>query len=87
MNAVERAIRLSSGLDFKIECPLMWLDKAGVWTLAQSLGGSELVVIIQEDTHTCYMGSRSLRHEWGYGCGTCDACLLREKGWREFRNQ
>lgn len=84
MKAVEMAISLSSGLEFKIECPLMWLDKAGVWALAQSLGGRELVNIVQEETHTCYLGSREVRHDWGYGCGTCDACRLREKGWREF---
>jgi 7-cyano-7-deazaguanine synthase len=84
MKAVETAISLSSGLDFKVVCPLMWLDKAGVWALAKSLGGQELVNIVLEDTHTCYMGSREVRYDWGYGCGTCDACLLREKGWREF---
>lgn len=84
MKATETAISLSSGLVFKIECPLMWLDKAGVWALAQSLGGRELVNIVLEDTHTCYLGSREVRHDWGYGCGTCDACQLREKGWRKF---
>lgn len=84
MRAAETAISLSSGFEFKIECPLMSLDKAGVWALAQSLGGKEFVTIIQEDTHTCYLGSRDVRHDWGYGCGTCDACRLREKGWREF---
>jgi 7-cyano-7-deazaguanine synthase len=82
--AAEKAISLSSGLGFKIECPLMWLDKAGVWALADSLGGSELIEIIKEDTHTCYLGSREIRHDWGYGCGTCEACRLREKGWRDF---
>lgn len=84
MKAAETAISLSSGLVFKVECPLMWLDKAGVWALAQSLGGRELVNIILEETHTCYLGSRGVRHDWGYGCGTCAACQLREKGWREF---
>ena len=65
----------------------MWLDKAGVWALAELLGGKSLVKIIQEETHTCYLGSREVRHEWGYGCGTCEACLLRQKGWREFCNR
>jgi 7-cyano-7-deazaguanine synthase len=87
MKAVETAISLSSGLVFKVECPLMWLDKAGVWALARSLGGREPVNIIQEDTHTCYLGSREIRHDWGYGCGTCEACQLREKGWREFSSR
>jgi 7-cyano-7-deazaguanine synthase len=84
MKAAETAICLSSGLVFKVECPLMWLDKAGVWALAQSLGGRKLVNIVQENTHTCYLGSREVRYDWGYGCGKCDACQLREKGWRDF---
>jgi 7-cyano-7-deazaguanine synthase len=84
MNAIEAAINLSSGLTFKIECPLMRLDKAGVWELARTLGGLPFVNIVLEDTHTCYQGSREVRHAWGYGCGTCDACRLREKGWEEF---
>jgi 7-cyano-7-deazaguanine synthase len=84
MKAIETAINLSSGLIFTVECPLMWLDKAGVWALAHSLGGQEFVHLVQEETHTCYLGSRGIRHDWGYGCGTCDACRLREKGWREF---
>jgi 7-cyano-7-deazaguanine synthase len=87
MKAIEAAINLSSGLIFKVECPLMWLDKAGVWALAQSIGGRDFVNIVQEATHTCYLGSREVRYDWGYGCGTCDACKLREKGWREFRCQ
>jgi 7-cyano-7-deazaguanine synthase len=84
MKAIETAINLSSGLVFTVECPMMWLDKAGVWELAYSLGGQQLVSMVKEDTHSCYSGSREVRHDWGYGCGTCDACRLREKGWREF---
>jgi 7-cyano-7-deazaguanine synthase len=87
MKGVEAAITLSSGLKFKIECPLMWLDKAGVWSLAKTLGGSGLVKIVQEDTHTCYQGSRDVRHVWGYGCGGCSACQLRAKGWSEFEEK
>jgi 7-cyano-7-deazaguanine synthase len=87
MRAIEAAINLCSGLTFSVECPLMWLNKAGVWKLAHSLGGQELVNIILEETHTCYLGSREVRRNWGYGCGTCDACRLREKGWREFSCQ
>ena len=87
MKAIETAISMSSGLEFTVECPLMWLDKAGVWALAQSLGGQEFINIIREHTHTCYQGSREVFHDWGYGCGACDACLLREKGWRKFSGQ
>jgi 7-cyano-7-deazaguanine synthase len=84
MKAVETAINMSSGKQFEIKCPLMWLDKRGVWQLAESLGGPDLVRIVQENTHTCYQGLRDTRHEWGYGCGVCPACKLRAKGWREF---
>lgn len=87
MKAAETAISLCSGFEFQVECPLMWLSKAGVWVLAQSLGGREFVDLVREETHTCYLGSREVRHDWGYGCGTCEACKLREKGWREFRRQ
>jgi 7-cyano-7-deazaguanine synthase len=86
MKAVEAAINMSSGKQFKIECPLMWLDKKGVWELAQTLGGTSLVDIVRENTHTCYLGLRDSRHDWGYGCGSCAACKLRAKGWREFAN-
>ena len=85
LHTIEAAINEASGLQFKIECPLMELDKAGVWRLAHSLGGDELVEVIRSETHTCYEGSREQKHEWGYGCARCDACLLRQKGWHEFR--
>ena len=52
----------------------MWIDKAATWALAEQLGGTPLVELIVEDTHTCYLGIRSRRHAWGYGCGHCPAC-------------
>jgi 7-cyano-7-deazaguanine synthase len=78
---------LSLGLDkpVTIETPLMYVDKAGTWALAQKLGGQALVDLIIEDTHTCYLGDRAHRHAWGYGCGTCPACELRAKGWDAWR--
>lgn len=85
MKAINVALNLSTGVEFNVECPLMWLTKAGVWSLSRDLGGEELVELIVENTHTCYAGERHVRHEWGYGCGSCAACRLREKGWRDFR--
>jgi len=78
---------LSLGMDraFTIHTPLMWTTKAGTWALAQDLGGDALVDLIAEHTHTCYLGNRSTRHDWGYGCGKCPACELRARGWREWR--
>jgi 7-cyano-7-deazaguanine synthase len=70
-----------------IETPLMWIDKAGTWELAQRIGGEALVELIVEETHTCYIGDHKTRHEWGYGCGACPACELRERGWEVFRRE
>lgn len=80
-------VALSLGLDRRltIETPLMWLDKAETFALAQQLGGDPLLDLIIESTHTCYLGDRSNRHAWGYGCGTCPACQLRSAGWQKFR--
>jgi 7-cyano-7-deazaguanine synthase len=75
-------VALSLGLDtrFVLETPLMWMDKAQTWQLAEQLGGTELVQMIREETHTCYLGDRMQRHPWGFGCGHCPACELRQKG-------
>lgn len=86
MRAINAAINTSTGLEFNIECPLMWLDKSGVWALAEKLGGDGLVELIAEETHTCYLGDRNRRYEWGYGCGSCPACELRANGWNKFKS-
>ena len=79
-------VALSLGMDERlvIETPLMWLDKAQTWTLAASLGGSALLELVTEHTHTCYLGERTQRHAWGYGCGHCPACELRAQGHARF---
>ena len=82
---------LALGLDYpmKIETPLMFVDKAGTWAMAERLGGEELSQIVIEHSHTCYLGDRMSRHPWGYGCGSCPACDLRAKGfaaWREAQS-
>jgi len=80
-------VALSLGLDtpMTIETPLMFLTKAQSWGLAERLGGAPLVDLIVEETHTCYLGERGQRHEWGYGCGSCPACALRRGGYAEWR--
>lgn len=79
-------IALSLGLDspMVVETPLMWIDKAATWRMAHSLGGDALVSLIQELTHTCYVGDHVTKHEWGYGCGTCPACELRKNGYEVY---
>ncbi|WOR14277.1 7-cyano-7-deazaguanine synthase QueC [Hyphomonas sp. FCG-A18] len=80
-------LALTRGMDraFNIDTPLMWLDKAETWAMAEQLGGDALTQIIIEETHTCYLGDRTHRHDWGYGCGTCPACELRAKGYEAWR--
>lgn len=79
-------VTLSLGLAERmvIETPLMWLDKAQTWALAESLGGPALVTLLLEETHSCYLGDRSRRHDWGYGCGHCPACELRASGYSKY---
>lgn len=79
---------LSLGLDYPliIETPLMWIDKAATWKMANDIGGNRLINIIKNDTHTCYLGDRSVSRDWGFGCGTCPACELRKAGWNKFNN-
>lgn len=86
MDALSSALTLGMDRSMPIETPLMYLDKAQTWALADELGGKTLVDLIVEETHTCYLGDRSHRHEWGYGCGTCPACALRAKGWQKWRS-
>lgn len=87
LQALAKAISLGTDTAFVIETPLMWIDKAGTWELSHKLGGKSLVDLIVEESHTCYLGVRSRRHEWGYGCGHCPACALRRKGWEIWRAQ
>ena len=49
------------------------------------LGGDALVDLLVEETHTCYLGDRSHRHAWGYGCGECPACRLRAHGFAKWK--
>jgi 7-cyano-7-deazaguanine synthase len=87
MKALQVALNLGMATRLKVETPLMWIDKATTWELALQLGGQPLVDLIREDTHTCYLGERGALHDWGYGCGTCPACELRARGYREFLAQ
>jgi 7-cyano-7-deazaguanine synthase len=84
IKALQAAINLGMDKRFVFETPLMWIDKAETWSLAKELGGEKLIRVIQEETHTCYLGDRANRHPWGYGCGTCPACDLRAKGYERF---
>ena len=87
MKAMQLALSLGMDKRFLIETPLMWIDKADTWALSHSLGGQALVDLIIEHTHTCYLGDRMHRHDWGYGCGQCPACELRASGYQRYTGQ
>jgi 7-cyano-7-deazaguanine synthase len=78
------AINLGMDTKFEMHTPLMWIDKAETWWLAERLGGAPLIDLIVEETVTCYEGDRTNRHAWGYGCAKCPACELRAKGYKKF---
>ena len=85
MYSLETTLSLGFAEAIKLHMPLMHIDKAATWRLAESLGGNPLLELILEETVTCYYGDRTKRHDWGYGCGTCPACMLRASGYAQFR--
>ena len=82
-------VALTLGLDKRVtlHTPLMWIDKADTFALAQEIGGKPLLDLVIEDSHSCYLGDRSQRHDWGYGCGDCPACQLRAQGFAKFMSE
>jgi 7-cyano-7-deazaguanine synthase len=87
IKAMQLALNLGMDRRFVIHTPLMWIDKAATFGLAQDIGGAAFIDLLVEDTHTCYLGDRSQRHDWGYGCGTCPACRLRADGFTKWKTQ
>ncbi|BCZ18097.1 7-cyano-7-deazaguanine synthase ExsB [Helicobacter sp. NHP19-003] len=75
------AFGIKEGIAFL--APFMAMSKAQEFALAQDLDGLELIL---EHTHTCYEGIRGVRHAYGYGCGACPACRLRQNAYAEFLN-
>jgi len=71
VKAMNNAIELGMDYTLRIETPLMWLNKAETWALAEQHNQLDL---IRNHTLTCYNGLK------GDGCANCDACILRKKG-------
>lgn len=69
--------------DLTVHTPLIKIDKAETWQLAQDLGVLE---VVRKMSHTCYNGvhDNDHFHEWGYGCGECPACQERARGYAKF---
>jgi 7-cyano-7-deazaguanine synthase len=69
---------------FRIHTPLMDVDKADTFRMAELLGVLDVVI---EHSHTDYLGDRTERHQWGYGRLDNDASRLRARGWIEYRKR
>src|SRR5262249_39128533 len=85
LKALQATLNLGLESRLVIDTPLMGLDKAATWHLAEALGGALLVDLIREETHSCYHGDREHSPEWGFGCGRCPACDLRKAGYEKFQ--
>ncbi|MBM7038411.1 7-cyano-7-deazaguanine synthase QueC [Vibrio ulleungensis] len=77
VQAMQSALEKGMDRPLTLETPLMWLDKAQTWALADELGALEL---IRDKTLTCYNGVI------GSGCGECPACQLRQNGLQQYLN-
>jgi 7-cyano-7-deazaguanine synthase len=84
IKAMQLALNLGMERRFVVHTPLMWIDKAETFALAHKLGGDALIDVLVEETHSCYVGDRSTRHAWGFGCGECPACKLRAGGFARW---
>ena len=84
IKATAQAVSLGLAREIRIHTPLMWIDKAATWQMAEDLGGKALVDLIIRETVTCYNGVAT-PHAWGMGCGECPACALRAKGYAAYR--
>jgi len=85
IKALQVALNLGMDRRFVLHTPLMWIDKAETWRLAEELGGAPLVDLIIGESHTCYLGERGRTWDWGHGCGECPACQLRARGYAGYR--
>jgi 7-cyano-7-deazaguanine synthase len=85
IKAMQLALTLGTDRRFVIHTPLMWIDKAGTFALADEIGGDVLIDLLLGQTHTCYFGDRQHRHAWGFGCGECPACRLRADGYAKWK--
>jgi 7-cyano-7-deazaguanine synthase len=87
IKAMQVALGLGMDRRVTIHAPLMWVDKAATFAMAEDIGGADLLALVVEDSHSCYLGDRTRRQVWGYGCGACPACQLRAQGFAKFMNR
>ncbi|MGV3345520.1 7-cyano-7-deazaguanine synthase QueC [Enterobacteriaceae bacterium LUAb1] len=77
IRSLNNAVELGLARKVRFETPLMWLNKAETWALAEYW---QCLSLVQQDTLTCYHGIQ------GDGCGECAACHLRAKGLYEYQH-
>lgn len=75
VKAMEKALTQGMDYDLTLVTPLMWLDKAETWGLADKY---HALTLIKDETLTCYNGII------GSGCGTCPSCELRSRGLQHY---
>lgn len=81
ISALENALRIGYNADIDIVTPLMFIDKAETFKLAEDL---EVLDDVLEYSVTCYNGVVDQKHRWGLGCGECPACKLRMEGYERY---
>jgi len=85
VRSMETSLRLGLGENrLTLHTPLMNLSKAEIFELSEKCGALELVL---KKSHTCYEGDHTHFHDWGFGCGTCPACVLRKNGWENYQKE
>ena len=76
VKALNHAVELGMARNVRFETPLMWLNKAETWALADYW---KQLPLVRTATLTCYNGIQ------GDGCGECAACHLRARGLEDYQ--
>ncbi len=79
---LEKTLNLGSESNIKFHYPLINLSKSETFKLSKD---EDVLDIVLEESHTCYNGNHITKFDWGYGCGKCPACLIRESGWENYK--
>ena len=82
-------VALTLGLDKRvaIHTPLMWIDKAATFAMAEEIGGQPCSISLSRTPIAATWATARTRHDWGYGCGECPACQLRAQGFATFMSR
>jgi len=80
IDSLQFTLNVGAETEIDIVTPLMFINKAETFRLAERIGCLDLVI---DYSHTCYNGS-TFKNDWGFGCDECPACELRKRGYNEF---